>query len=90
MGKSHEELSELKNSESDEIKEALDYFTRYTEMREIALLEERSALSFAENKGIEKGRQEMIEAMRARGLNDNDIEEIIKLREKSKDDDAGV
>jgi len=87
----YEELSELENSESDEIKEALDYvkklnadeqFKRQIEMRETALLEETSALSFAEDKGRDVERQEMIEAMRDSGLDNEAIEKVLKAREK--------
>ena len=83
----YEELSELENSESDEIKEALDYvkklnadeqFKRQIEMRETALLEETSALSFAEDKEREK----MIESMRDSGFDDEAIEKVLKAREK--------
>ena len=94
------ELYELENAESDELKEALDYvkklnadeqFKRQLEMRETALLEETSALSFAEDKGrlegLEQGRDEerekFIAAMKKSGLDDEAIEKILKLREES-------
>ena len=93
----HEELWELEGvgNGNDEIKEALEYvkklnadeeFKARLEMREVALLEERSALSFARDDEREK----FIKAMRASGLDDDAIEKIIKLREKSKDDGASV
>ena len=84
-----EELLELENSENDEIKEALDYvkklnadeqFKRQIEMRENALLEETSALSFAEEKGRDNEREKLIKAMKKSGISDEEIERIIKLR----------
>ena len=82
----YEDLSELENSENIEIYKALEHVKRLNtdeifksriEMRENALLEERLALNFAKREGIE----EMIEAMRLSGLDNDSIEKIIKLQE---------
>jgi predicted transposase/invertase (TIGR01784 family) len=82
-----EELYELENSQNEEIQEALDYvkklnaddtFKRQIEMREIALIEEISALNFAKD----EGEQKIINAMKKSGMSDEEIEKIIKISEK--------
>ena len=79
-----EELYELEKSKDKEIKEALEYvkklnsdegLKRQVEMRRMALIEERSALNFAENKGIKK----VFEAMKASGMSEDEIDKIVKL-----------
>jgi len=90
-----EELSELESSESEEIKEALAYvkrlnadelFKKQIEMRENALLEETSALSFAEDKGRDDERKKIVEAMKASGMSDEAIKKVLKMREEETDD----
>lgn len=92
----YEELDELENTKSKEIKSALDYvkklnaddqFKRQVEMREMALIEEKSALSFAKNEGKIEGKQQgKIEMAKKMLLKNKPIDEIIEFTELTKEE----
>jgi len=81
-----EEIHRLEKIKSDDIKTALDEVKRLNadknfrdliERRYIAMVEEKSALSFAKR----EGKNEIIEAMRANGISEEEINKIIKFSE---------
>ena len=91
----YEELYELDKVDNSEIKEALSYvknlnsddkFKERLDMYEDAVLNEISALNHARfegmEQGVEKGIKEMVNAMRKRGMSEEEINEIIKLSDK--------
>ena len=86
-----EDLSDLEKTENQDIKTALDYverlnadekFKRQLEVREDTLRNENSALNWAERKGKKEGREEereqMIQAMKANGMSDAEIQKIVQ------------
>ena len=83
-----EELRELEKYKNKEIKEALDYvkklnadenFKKQIEIREMALIEEISALNFAESKGKQEKENEIIEKIKKSGMSEEEINKFIKL-----------
>jgi len=84
----YEELNELEKAENQDIQTALEYvkklntderFRRQIEIREQTLLEETSAINYAKSEGKIEGRQEIINAMKKRGLSEKEIEAILDL-----------
>ena len=87
----YEELLDLEGSEFSEFKEALTYvknlnsddkFKARLDMYEDALLNERSALSYAEDKGMEIERDRMINSMKKSGLDEATIRKVLDFREE--------